>query len=126
MLTRFFQTKTIPPSSWYGRHYVMQFNFNIFIIAHFAGSVKKAADFLSRLELKVTEKISLKIQEDVQTTHNEVTTSTSDVADEKQFFFAQADCEDESENKPLRGKSNLGKRQQNGYHMRNNLQGSRV
>ena len=78
-VTRFFQTKTIPPSLWNACESELQFNFKI---AHIAGSVKTAADFLSRLELKVTEKIRLKIREDVQTTPIEVSTSSSDVADE--------------------------------------------
>ena len=69
----------------------------IFKIAHIAGSVNAAADFLSRLELKVTEKIRLKIREDIQTTPIEVTTSSSDVADEEQFFFTQANYTNESE-----------------------------
>ena len=69
--------------------------------AHIAGSVNTAADFLSRLELKVTEKIRLKIREDIQTTPIEVTTSSSDVADEEQFFFNQADKNDESEKQTL-------------------------
>ena len=87
-VTRFFQTKAIPPSLWNACDYVLQFNFKI---AHIAGSVNTAADFLSRLELKVTEKIHLKIREDVQTTPIEVSTSSSDVADEEQFFFTQPD-----------------------------------
>ena len=58
-VTRFFRTKTIPPSLWKACDYVLQFNFKI---AHIAGSVKTAADFFSRLEVKVTEKIHLKIQ----------------------------------------------------------------
>ena len=85
-VTRFFQTKAIPPSLWNACDYVLQFNFKI---AHIAGSVSTAADFLSRLELKVTEKIHLKIREDVQTTPIEVSTSSSDVANEEQFFFTQ-------------------------------------
>ena len=60
-VTRFFQTKEIPPALWNACDYVLQFNFKI---AHIAGSVNTAADFLSRLELKVTEKIRLKIRED--------------------------------------------------------------
>ena len=68
-VTRLFQTKAIPPSLWNACDYVLQFNFKI---AHIAGSVNTAADFLSRLELKVTEKIHLKIREDVQTTPIEV------------------------------------------------------
>ena len=67
--TRFFQTKAFPPSLWNAFDYVLQFNFKI---AHIAGSVNTAADFLSRVELKVTEKINLKIQEDVPTTPIEV------------------------------------------------------
>ena len=97
-LTRFFQTKAIPPSLWNACDYVLQFNFKI---AHIAGSVNTATDFVSRLELKVTEKIRLKIREDVQTTPIEVTTSSSDVADEEQFFFAETDGEDETEKQTL-------------------------
>ena len=97
-VTRFFQTKAIPPTLWNASEYVLQFNFKI---AHIAGSVNTAADFLSRLEHKVTEKIRLKIREDIQTTPIELTTSCSDVADEEQFFFTQADNNDESEEQTL-------------------------
>ena len=100
-VTRFFQTKAIPPSLWNACDYVLQFNFKI---AHIAGSVNTAADFLSRLELKVTEKIHLKIREDVQTTPIEVSTSSSDVADEEQFFFTQPDSQDETEQEILQRK----------------------
>ena len=101
LVTQFFQTKTIPPSLWSACDYLLQFNFKI---AHVAGSVNTAADFVSRLELKVTEKIRLKIREDVLTTPIEVTTSSSDVADEEQFFFAQADGEYETEEQTLKKK----------------------
>ena len=57
-VTRFFQTKAIPPALWNACDYLLQFNVKI---AHIARSVNTAADFLSRLEIKVTEKISLKI-----------------------------------------------------------------
>ena len=57
-VNRFFQPKAIPPSLWNACHYVMQFNFKK---AHIVGSVITAADFLSRLELKVTDMIHLKI-----------------------------------------------------------------
>ena len=77
---------------------MLQFNFKI---AHFAGSVNTAADFLCRLELKVTEKIRLKIREDLQTTPIEVTTSSSDVADEEQVFFTQTDNDNESKEQTL-------------------------
>ena len=73
---------------------MLQFNFKI---AHIVGSVNTAADFLSRLELKVTEKIRLKIRGDIHTTSIEVTTSSSDVADEEQIFFTHADDGKESD-----------------------------
>ena len=100
-VTRFFQTKAIPPALWNACDCVLHFNFKI---AYIAGSVNNAADFLSRLEPKVSEKIRLKIREDIQTTPIEVTTSSSDVADEKQFFFTQADNNDESEKQTLERK----------------------
>ena len=100
-VTRFFQTKAIPPALWNACDYVLQFNFQI---AHIAGSVNTAADFLSRLELKVTEKIRLKIREDIQTTPIEVTTTSSDVADEEHIFFTHADDAKESEEQTLERK----------------------
>ena len=80
---------------------MLQFHFKTSLIA---GSVNTAADFLSRLELKVPENIHLKIWEDVQTTPIEVTTSSSDVANEEQFSFMQADGEDETEKQILQRK----------------------
>ena len=97
-VTRFFQTKALPPSLWNACDYVLQFNFKI---AHIGGSANTAADFLSRLELKVTEKIHLKIRDDVQTTPIEVSASSSDVADEEQFLFTQPDNQDETEEQIL-------------------------
>ena len=100
-VTHFFQTKAIRPALWNACDYVLQF---IFKIAHIAGSFNTAADFLSRLELEVMEKIRLKIREDNQTTPIEVTTSSSDVADEEQFFFTQANNNGESEEQALERK----------------------
>ena len=100
-VTRFFHTKAIPPSLWNACDYVLQFNFRI---AHIAGSVNTETDFLSRLELKVTEGIRLKIRADVQTTPIEVTTSSSDVANAEQFFFTHTDGQDETEEQILQRK----------------------
>ena len=110
-VTRFFQTKAIPPSLWNACDYVLQSNFKI---AHITGSVNTAADFLSRLELKVTEKIRLKIREDVQTTPIEVTTSSSDIADEEQISSHKQMIKMKLKNRSYNEKSNLNKRQQNG------------
>ena len=106
-VTRFFQTKTIPPSLWKACDFVLQFKFKI---AHIAGSINTAADFLSRLELKVTETIHLKIREDVQTTPIEMSTSSSDVADEEQFFFTQTDGQNETEEQFLQRKEQSQKK----------------
>ena len=73
-------------------------------IAYIAGSLNTAAVFLSTLELKVKEKIRLKIREDIQTTPSEVTTSSLDVADEEQLFFTQVDNDNESEEKTVQQK----------------------
>ena len=100
-VTRYFQTKAIPPSLWNACDYVLQFNFKR---THIAGVVNTAADFFSRLELNVTEKIHLKIREDVQTTPIEVSTSSSDVADEEQFFFTQPASQHETEERILQRK----------------------
>ena len=100
-VTLFFQTKAIPPTLWKACDYVLQFNSKI---AHIAGSVNTAADFLSRLELKVTEKMRLKIREDIHTTPIEATTSSSDVAEEEQFLFTHADDGNESEEQTLKRK----------------------
>ena len=101
-VTRFFQTKAIPPALWNVCDYMLHFNFKK---AHNVGSVNTGAYFLSRLETKVTEKIRLKIREDIQITPIEVTTSSSDVADEQQFFFTQADNNGESEEQTLERKA---------------------
>ena len=47
-VTRFFQTKAIPPALWNACDYVLPFNFKI---AHISGPVNTAADFPSRPEL---------------------------------------------------------------------------
>ena len=86
---------------------MLQFNFKI---AKIAGSVNTAADFFSRLELKVTERIRLKIREDVEITPSEVTTSSSDVADEEQFLFTPTDDRDETEDQILQGKEQSRKK----------------
>ena len=102
--TRFFQTKAIPPTLWNACDYVLQFNFKI---AHIAGSVDTATDFLSRLELKIRVKMRLKISEDFHTTPIEMTTSSSDVADEEHFFFTLADDGNESQEQTLERKEQL-------------------
>ena len=63
-VTRFFQTKIIPPALWNACDYVLQFNL---IIAHIPGKNNTAADYLSRMEMDPKENLVLKIREDVET-----------------------------------------------------------
>ena len=64
-LTRFFQSKTVPPSLWNCLDRVLSFNLTI---AHIIGRANYAADFLSRIEtdksshseLKLTDKIPVR------------------------------------------------------------------
>ena len=74
---RFLRTNALPPALRIACDFVLQFHFKI---AHIAGAVNTAADFLFRLELKVTEKIRPKIRRSIQTIPIEETTSSSDVA----------------------------------------------
>ena len=106
--SRFFQTKAIPPSLWSAYKYVLQFNLKL---EPFGSSANTAADFLSRLELTMMEEISVKIQEDVQTTLIEVITSSSDVADKKQSFFTQRNGEDEREEQMVERKEQSRRRE---------------
>ena len=82
-ITRFLQIQAIQPALWNAFDYVLQLKYKI---AQVTGSVNTASDIFSRLGLKITEKIGLKNRPDVQTTPIEVTTSSSEVADEEQFF----------------------------------------
>ena len=91
---QFLQTKAVPPTLWNACDCELQFDFKV---AHITGSVNTADEFISRRELNDTEKIRFKIREEIQATPLEVTTSSSDITDEEQFFFTQADNEDESE-----------------------------
>ena len=83
-VTRFFQTKLIPPLLWNACDFVLQFNFTI---AHIPGKMNTAADFLSRLEMDPNEKIILKIREDIPTKPIEVNIESTGIAQEETAFF---------------------------------------
>ena len=83
-VTRFFQTKMIPPPLWNACDFVQQF---IFTIAHIPGKMNTAADFLSRLKLDPNEKIILKNGEDIPTKPNEVNIESTGIAQEETVFF---------------------------------------
>ena len=87
-VTRFFQTKMIPPSSWNACDFVLQFNFTI---AHIPGKMNTAADFLSRLEKDPNENLTFKNREDIPTKPIEVNIESTGIAQEEPVFFDTTD-----------------------------------
>ena len=85
-VTRFFQTKMIPPALWNACDYVLQYNF---VIAHVAGSMNTAADFLSRTEVDPTEKLEMAIRDDIHTKAIEVNIQSSGIVEENKFMYFQ-------------------------------------
>ena len=57
-LTSFFQAKTIPAALWNAVDHVLNFNF---VLGHVPGRANTAADFLSRIHINPSTKLSLKI-----------------------------------------------------------------
>ena len=66
-VTRFFQTKAIPPTLWNAFAKMLQFQLKK---THITGSINTAAGFLSGLQLKVTEKIRRKNRKDIRRSSN--------------------------------------------------------
>ena len=93
-VTRFFQTKIIPPPLWNACDFVIQFNF---VIAHIPGKNNRAADYLSRMEMDTSEKLVLKIRENVETRPIEVNVQSAGVSEEEQVFFTEEDNETEQQ-----------------------------
>ena len=93
-VTRFFQTKMIPPLLWNACEFVLQFNFTI---AHIPRKMNTAADFLSRLEMDPNEKIILKIREDIPTKPIEVNIKCTGIAQEESVFFDTTDQQETTE-----------------------------
>ena len=94
LVTRFFQTKIIPPPLWNACDFVIQFNFTI---VHIPGKNNTAADYLSRMEMDPTEKLVLKIRADVETQPIEVNVQSAGVSEEEQIFFTEEDNETEEQ-----------------------------
>ena len=93
-VTRFFQTKMIPPPLWNACDFVLQFNFTI---AHIPGKMNTAADFLSRLEIDPNEKVFLKIREDIPTKPIEVNIESTGIVQEETVFFDPTDRQETTE-----------------------------
>ena len=87
-VTRFIQTKMIPPPLWNACNFVLHFNFTI---AHIPRKMNTAADFVSRLKMDPNEKIILKIREDIPTKPIEVNIESTGIAQEETVFFDPTD-----------------------------------
>ena len=92
-VTRFFQTKIIPPPLWNACDYV-QYNFTI---AHIPGKNNTTADYLSSIEMDPKDKLILTIREDITTKPIEVKIQSTGVAQEDQIFFREDDDGTEQE-----------------------------
>ena len=90
-VTRFFQTKMIPPPLWNACDLVLQFNFTV---AHISGKMNTTAYFFSRLEMDPVEKIILKIREDIPTKPTEMNIESTGTAQEEPVFFDPIDQEE--------------------------------
>ena len=73
----------MPPPLWNACDYVLQYNF---VIAHVAGAMNTAADFLSRAEINPTEKLEMNIRNDVTTQAIEVNIQSTGVAEEDTLY----------------------------------------
>ena len=78
-VTKFFQTKMIPPPLWNALDFVLQFNVTI---EHIPGKKNTAAHFISSLEKDPNEKIFLKIEENIPTKPIEVKVESRGIAQE--------------------------------------------
>ena len=103
-VTRFFQTKLIPAPLWNACDFVLQFNFTI---AHIPGKMNTAADFLSRLEADLNEKVILKIREDIPTKPFEVNIESTGIAQEEPVSFDPTDQQKTTEKELLKRKDEV-------------------
>ena len=110
-VTRFFHAKLIPPALWNACDYVLQ---NNFVIAHVAGSMNTAADFLSSTEVNPVEKLELTIQNDIHTEAIEVNIQSSGIVEEEQIYILPDDELDE--NQLWQEKQNIRDQAQNETH----------
>ena len=94
-VTRFFQTKIIPPKLWSACDYVTQFNLTI---AHIPGKNNTAADYLSHLEICPEEKLILRTREDISTTPIELNIQSAGVTGKDQIFYTDENEETEEQN----------------------------
>ena len=70
----------IPPALWNACNHVLQYTF---VIAHDAGSMNTAADFISRTEIDPREKIEMTIRNDIHAKEIEVNFQSSAIVEKE-------------------------------------------
>ena len=68
-LTRFFQSKRIPPKLWNYCDQALQFDF---VLVHVPGTENPAADYLSRLDINPQDRINLKLNDKIPVYYVEI------------------------------------------------------
>ena len=68
-LTRFFQSKRIPPKLWNHCDQALQFDL---VLAHVPGLENPTADYLSRLDINPEDRIHLKLNDQIPVHYNEI------------------------------------------------------
>ena len=76
-VTRFFQTKIIPPTPWNALDHVLSFDI---ILGHIPGKANLAADYLSRIHINPKEKLTLRINSKIPISEVQIDT-TAEVPD---------------------------------------------
>ena len=84
----------IPPALWKSCNFVLQYNV---VVAHVAGSMNTAADFLSRTEVDPTEKLEMTIRIDIHTKAVGVNIQSSSIVEEEQTYILADDEFDENQ-----------------------------
>ena len=89
-VTRFFQTKIVPPALWSPCDYVIRIRFS-FVIAHIPGAQNTAAVYLSCLEADPKDNLV------IQTVPVEINVQSAGVSQEEQIFYTNDDDETEEQ-----------------------------
>ena len=93
-VTRFFQTKIIPPTLWNACDYVLQYNF---VIAHIPGGDQHGSRLFIRVELNPVGKLEFAIRDDIRVQPIEVNIQSSGVAEEEEIYLDPNENLDESQ-----------------------------
>ena len=84
VLTRFIQSKRIPPKQWNYCDQALQFDF---VLAHVPGVENPAADYLSRIDIHPKDRIHLKLHEEIPVFRVKIDLKTPKQYDEEEKYI---------------------------------------